>query len=134
MLRNLARDLVAFKDMLECSYLEAEVVGHVHEHENLIGAVGMCVDITPSLKDFHKRLKLQVAARRNQIPLAACLRRAVLVPRSLVIARASECLADCLFDSHASRGVASITRAFEPAVRFCPTAAILPPRISTSVF
>src|SRR5919198_561314 len=42
--RDLLRHLVAFEDVLEGGDLEAELLGDTHQHQDLVGAVGVAVD------------------------------------------------------------------------------------------
>src|SRR5207302_10105020 len=63
------------------------------------------MDIAFAFEHFHERLKAQITAWRDKILFSGSSAIVVLVPRFLVIARFAERRANCLFDTHARRGI-----------------------------
>ena len=60
------RDLVAFQDVLQRPDLEAEAVGHAQQHEDLVGAVAVAMDLQVARQHVGQRLQPQVAARLDE--------------------------------------------------------------------
>ena len=55
--RDLARDLVRLEPVLEGAHLEAELVGDRHQHQHLVGAVAVRVDVDLAVEDVGERLE-----------------------------------------------------------------------------
>src|ERR1043165_2807362 len=97
---DLFRDLVAFERMLERSDFETKLVREIDQHEDLAGDVAVRVYVTFAFENLDERFELQIAAGRYQV-LVVLRRRTIFVPRSLVITRACERIANRFFNTHA---------------------------------
>jgi hypothetical protein len=64
---DLARDLVALETVLEGADLEAELVGHPHQHEHLVRPVGVGVDEDLPVQDVGQGLEAQVPPGRHRL-------------------------------------------------------------------
>src|SRR5215213_5875289 len=106
MSRDLLRDLVTLERVLECLDLETKLVRDVDQHQDLAGDVAVRVYVTFAFEDLDERFELKIAARRYQA-LVVFRCRTIFIPRSLVITRARECIANRLFNTHARVWIAT---------------------------
>src|SRR4051794_21974829 len=60
-----------------------------------------------AFEHFNERFQLEVAPGRDQILVSFCERRAILLPRPLIIASADERVANHLLNAHPCSGVAA---------------------------
>ena len=70
-LGQLVRDLVALEHVLERLDGDAEGLARPHEHQDLIGAVAVAVDVHVAADDAREDLEAQIPARRDRILSAA---------------------------------------------------------------
>src|SRR4051812_13688229 len=63
MVGDLRGDFVTLKDVLQRFDFETKPVGHAEEHEDLIPAVAMAMDLEVAAKDVGQGFEAQVAAR-----------------------------------------------------------------------
>ena len=96
-------NFVAFEHVLQGADLEAVVVGDAHQHEDLVGAVAVRVDVAAAFENFLEGLHLEVFAGRD-----AGFFRVVSVPLGLVDFGIIEGLADDIFHAHAGGGIAAL--------------------------
>src|SRR5690606_21413898 len=97
-LRDLVRDLVALEHVLERVDAEAEVLRYTHEHQDLVAAIAVRVDLDVAAYDVRERLETEIATRRYRVPVTAF---AVRLPLGIVLLRLCEPPAECLLDTHA---------------------------------
>src|SRR4029079_15217724 len=100
MSRDLFRDLVAFERVLERSDFKTKLVREIDQHQDLAGDVAVRVYVAFAFENLDERFELQIATRRDQV-LVVLRRRTIFIPRSLVITRARERIANRLFNTHA---------------------------------
>ena len=101
-LRHLLGDFVAFKDVLECSDRDIEVVQRSDQCEDFILAIAVTMNPTVTVDDLQNRIEFQVLARRYS--LACCFPG---LPLLLVLFRRDECVAHDLFDAQSRLRIAS---------------------------
>ena len=102
MFGQLLGHFVALQHVLEGVDAEAEILGHPHEQEDLVGAIGVCVDSDVALHDVDERLQPEITARHQAAnPL-------VLLPLAPVVLRLGKPPAECVFDPHTRLGEATV--------------------------
>src|SRR6476620_8343005 len=107
MLGDLPRYLVRFERMLQCANLEAHLVGHSDEHQNLVRPIAMRVYIALAFENFDQRLQPQVFSRSDRM-LSTRHPQAVSPPIRLVVLSLHKTLPDDLFNAHARPWVAAL--------------------------
>src|SRR5678815_3341653 len=100
MSRDLFRDFVTLEHVLERLDLETKLVREIDQHQDLAGDVAVRVYVTFAFENLDERFELKIAARWYQV-LIFFRRLAVFIPRTFVITRARECIANRLFNTHA---------------------------------
>ena len=107
---HLLGDLVSLEHVLERGDLEAHLVGHADDHQDLVRAIRVAVHEPLALEHFLERVELQVALRRKQVGRARRLLLVVRVPRRLVRLGPEERLAHHVLDALPGRRIASRRR------------------------
>src|SRR5687767_64816 len=92
--------------MLKGFYFESELVGEIYQHDDLVRTIAVRMHKSLALEDFHQRLQLEVAPRRNLSFLIGA--GTVFGPRSLIVAGPCECVSDYLGHSHSRRRIATL--------------------------
>ena len=70
-LRNLFRHFVAFEHVLEGFDLETKLIGDIDQHQDLVRAVAVRMNVAFAFQNLDQRLELKIAPRRNQVLVAA---------------------------------------------------------------